>query len=223
MQRAFDILISLSSLLLLSPILFVIAIILRITGEGEIFYIQERVGKEKIRFGLIKFATMKKNSPFIGSGEITLKNDPRVLPFGKILRKTKFNEIPQLINILLGQMSIVGPRPMVPNTFSDYPIQAQEKLSTVRPGLTGIGSIFFRDEESYLDDNESSKYFYKNIIIPYKSELEQWYIENYGIKIYLLIIFITAWVLIFPTSSILRKFLHGLPEIPLELSDKYKT
>ena len=86
---------------------------------------------------------MLKNSSQMGAGEITLLNDPRVLPFGKFLRKSKINELPQIWNVLIGDMSVVGPRPMVPNTYSKYPQKAQNKLNLIRPGLTGIGSIVF--------------------------------------------------------------------------------
>ena len=96
---------------------------------------------------------MVKNSPNIGSGTITLKDDPRVLPFGKFLRKTKINELPQLINVLKGDMSFIGPRPLTNETFNYYQSSVQEKISKrkVRPGLSGIGSIFFRNEEKFID------------------------------------------------------------------------
>ena len=115
MQRLLDVFLSGIAIILLGPILAPIACVLKITGEGEVFYKQARVGKGGSSFGLIKFATMLKDSPSIGTGEITIKNDPRVLPLGKFLRKSKINELPQLWNIFIGDMSIVGPRPMVPN------------------------------------------------------------------------------------------------------------
>ena len=149
MQRICDIFLSSLAILILSPIFIPIAIVLKFTGEGEIFYKQKRIGLNGKEFELLKFATML-NSPNIGAGEITIHNDPRVLPFGKFLRKTKINELPQLLNIITGDMSIVGPRPMVPNTFYNYSAEAQTMLNTVKPGLSGIGSIFFRDEERYL-------------------------------------------------------------------------
>ena len=146
MQRFFDILFSSIALIVLSPLLVPVAILLRLTGEGEIFYIQNRIGRNGQPFGLIKFATMLKNSPNIGNGDITVINDPRVLPAGRFLRKTKINELPQIINIFKGDMSIVGPRPMVPKTFERYG-QEGKLISQVRPGLTGVGSIIFRDED----------------------------------------------------------------------------
>ena len=126
MHRVLDVFLSGTSIILLIPILVPIAWVLKITGEGEVFYKQTRVGKNGISFGLIKFATMLKDSPSIGSGEITIKNDPRVLPIGKFLRKSKINELPQLWNILIGDISIVGPRQMVPNTYARYPIETKK-------------------------------------------------------------------------------------------------
>lgn len=214
MQRIFDIFLSSLAILILSPIFIPIAIVLKFTGEGEIFYKQKRIGLNGKEFGLLKFATMLKNSPNIGAGEITVHNDPRVLPFGKFLRKTKINELPQLLNIIIGDMSIVGPRPMVPNTFYNYSIKAQTMLNTVRPGLSGIGSIFFRDEERYLLGIENPKEFYNKNIIPYKSDLELWYIQNNSFRLYIKIIFVTAYVVIFPKSNIFERLFKDIPNKP---------
>ena len=213
-QRIFDIIISFVAIVIASPILMFVIIILKLTGEGEVFYMQNRVGKNGKEFGLLKFATMVKNSPKIGAGEITLANDPRVLPFGKFLRKTKINELPQIWNILNGQMSIVGPRPMVPNTFSKYPNDNKNIIIKIKPGLTGIGSIIFRDEESYLKNRSDAMKFYDEQIIPYKSSLEVWYTNNASIKNYFFIIFITAWIIIFPKSKITDLIFKDLPEKP---------
>lgn len=214
MQRILDLLLSLLGILFLSPLLLPIACILKVTGEGEIFYIQGRIGKNGTSFGLFKFATMLKNSPKIGNGEITVKNDPRVLPFGKFLRKSKINELPQLWNIFIGDMSLVGPRPMVPNTYATYSKTAQETLNTVRPGLTGIGSIVFRDEERLLDGRDNPQDFYNENITPYKSELEIWFVKNNSLSLYCKAILVTAWVVIFPASKINEKVFHGIPKLP---------
>lgn len=214
MIRSLDILLSLSALLVLAPFLLPIIIVLRMTGEREVFYIQERSGQEGKPFGLYKFATMVKNSPNIGAGEITVQDDPRVLPFGKFLRKTKLNELPQLWNILIGDMSVVGPRPMVLNTYKNYPEEARKKLDQIRPGLTGIGSIVFRDEERYLSQQDEPMNFYKEHIIPYKSDLEIWFIENHSLWLYIKIIFVTAWVILFPSSKIVSRSFAGIPELP---------
>lgn len=217
MRRTLDVLLSFLALVMLAPLLLPVVIILKFTGEGEVFYIQERVGLGGKSFGLYKFATMLKNSPNIGAGEITVRGDPRVLPFGRFLRKTKLNELPQLWNILIGDMSVVGPRPMVLNTYTHYPQMAREKLNTIRPGLTGIGSIVFRDEESYLVDHDEPMEFYKNHIIPYKSDLEVWFVENNTNKLYIKIIFVTAWVIVFPSSNMVDKVFTGIPKLPESL------
>ena len=214
MKRFLDVVLSFLALMVLAPFLLPVVAILRFTGEGEIFYIQERAGRGGNSFGLYKFATMLKNSPNIGAGEITVQGDSRVLPFGKLLRKTKLNELPQLWNIFIGDMSIVGPRPMVPSTFAHYPEKARKKLIIIRPGLTGIGSIVFRDEERYLADCDDPMRFYREHIIPYKSNLELWFIENYTFWLYIKIIFVTAWVVVFSSSKIVDKAFDGIPSLP---------
>jgi len=214
MQRFLDVTLSFLALVVLAPFLLPVIVILKFTGEREIFYIQERAGQGGNSFGLYKFATMLKNSPNIGAGEITVRGDPRVLPFGKFLRNTKLNELPQLWNIFIGDMSVVGPRPMVLNTYAHYPEEARQKLDTIRPGLTGIGSIVFRDEERYLADRDEPMEFYREHIIPYKSDLELWFVENNTLWLYIKIIFVTAWVVVFPSSTIVDKAFVGIPRLP---------
>ena len=214
MKRFLDVILSFLALVVLAPFLLPVIVILRFTGEREVFYIQERAGRGGNSFGLYKFATMLKNSPNIGAGEITVRGDPRVLPFGRFLRKTKLNELPQLWNIFIGDMSVVGPRPMVLNTYAHYPEVARQKLNTIRPGLTGIGSIVFRDEESYLADRDEPMEFYREHIIPYKSDLELWFVENNTLWVYIKIIVVTAWVVVFPSSNIVDKAFDGIPPVP---------
>lgn len=215
LKRLMDILLSLLATILFLPIGIPLAIILRFTGEGEIFYLQKRIGKDRKPFFVYKFATMLKDSPNIGPGDITVTNDPRVLPVGKFLRKTKLNEVPQVLNILFGTMSIVGPRPLTPKNFSYYTEEDQEIIGRMRPGLTGIGSIVFRDEESII--GVSDKPFdqrYKEDIAPYKAQLERWYYHHQGILTDLMIILVTAWVVLRPESTVYRKFWKDLPPAP---------
>ncbi len=220
MQRFFDIILSSMAIIVLSPILIIVSIILKFTGENEVFYSQKRVGKYGESFGVLKFATMLKDSPNIGAGEITLQDDPRVLPFGKFLRKSKINELPQLWNIFIGDMSIVGPRPMVPNTYAKYDFKARASLNSTRPGLTGVGSIIFRDEEKLLEDKQNAREFYDNNIIPFKAKLEMWYVDNASLSLYMKCIIITAWVVFFPRSRAHLNFLGNLPEIPESLKQR---
>jgi lipopolysaccharide/colanic/teichoic acid biosynthesis glycosyltransferase len=218
-QRFFDIIFSLLALLILCPLLLPILIVLKLTGEGEVFFLQKRVGKGAVPFNLFKFATMLKDSPNLGSGTVTLKSDPRVLPVGKFLRKTKINELPQLLNILFGDMSIVGPRPQTVRCFDVFPGNLKETITKIRPGLSGLGPIVFRDEENILAENEESVEYYDHVIAPYKGRVEAWYVENQSLRSYFAIIFITVWVILFPSSSLVWQFFKGMPKPPKELSD----
>ncbi len=212
-KRFFDVIASGVVLVLLSPFFIIIIILLKIYDEGEVFYLQERIGFKNSKFKILKFATMLKNSMNIGSGSITLKNDFRVTKIGKFLRKTKINELPQIINILYGDISVVGPRPLVYRTFSAYNDEVRSNIYNVKPGLTGIGSIVFRDEESLISSakNENPHDFYKRVVAPYKGKLEMWYQANSSFSTDLKLIFLTVWVILFPTSKIYEKWFKDLP------------
>ena len=217
MQRFLDIVFSTLALLLLSPLLITIAVVLRLTGEGEIFFVQQRVGRGGHYFGLYKFATMLKDSPNLGTGTVTLKDDPRILPMGKFLRKTKINEIPQLLNIFFGDMSLIGPRPQTRRCFNVFPGASQAEIIKVRPGLSGVGSIIFRGEEEMMHASASPDDFYDHVIMPYKGSLEEWYVRNMSLITYFKGIFVTAWVVVFPKSQLAWRAFKGLPEPPEEL------
>jgi lipopolysaccharide/colanic/teichoic acid biosynthesis glycosyltransferase len=211
-KRAMDVLLSGMALLFLAPLGVAVSIILRCTGEGKIFYRQKRVGKGGEVFGLIKFATMLENSPNIGSGNITVGNDPRVLPFGRFLRKSKINELPQLWNIFVGDMSIVGPRPLTWDTYEMIPAPIRVEIRDITPGLTGAGSLIFRDEERYIAERpENFRDFYRDEIAPFKGELEIWYKKNRSFATDLKLIFLTAWVVVFPESRLPQRWLKALP------------
>lgn len=211
MIRIFDILLALVAIIGLSPLLLAVALILKFTGEGEIFFVQQRIGLNEQNFGLLKFATMFKNSPFVGSGTITVRDDPRVLPVGRILRKTKINELPQLFNVLIGDMSIIGPRPLTGDHFGHYLSDQRRTIASVRPGLSGVGSIIFRDEERLLSDKEDPINYYRFEIAPYKAMLEVWFVENRDICLYFKCIFLTLWVVLFTSSSLASRVFKGLP------------
>jgi lipopolysaccharide/colanic/teichoic acid biosynthesis glycosyltransferase len=221
MQRMLDIFLSTLGLIFVSPILVPIIIILRFSGEGEIFYLQQRIGFNGNVFNIIKLATMLKNSENMGAGTLTLKNDPRVLPIGKFLRKSKINELPQLINIFLGDMSIVGPRPLVPEGESFYSEKESKQLRSVRPGVTGIGSLVLRDEESFYAHRSDAHEFYKQAISPYKASVEIWYIKNKSIYLDAKIIFLTALSIIIPTLKI-NYFFKSMPAMPQRLLNSRK-
>ena len=218
MKRIFDLAVSAFALLVLSPLLVPLTLMLRLTGEGEIFYMQPRVGLNGKLFNIFKFATMLKDSPNIGSGTLTMRNDARVLPFGVFLRKTKINELPQLLNILFGHMSIVGPRPLVPSGEANYTPSQAIIIRSVRPGVTGIGSLMLRDEESFYAHRSDAHDFYRNEISPYKASLEIWYVENQSFLLDIQIIVLTAAAILFPNLRVEKTF-SSLPAMPISMSD----
>lgn len=209
-KRLTDILIATIALILLSPILIPCIIILIFTGEHEVFYFQKRMGYKNSIFNIWKFATMLKNSPNMGTGEITLRNDPRVTKFGKFLRISKINELPQVINIFTGDMSIVGPRPLMEVSFKQYPEEVQQKIYNCKPGMTGIGSLVFRDEEKMVSEAADPKVMYRNIYL-YKGELELWYQKKASLFTDFKIIFLTAWAILFPKGNLVNKIFKDLP------------
>jgi len=215
-KRYFDLFSSLLALVVLSPLLIPIVIGLKLTGEGYIFYLQERVGFKNKKFKIFKFATMLKDSPNMKGGLITTKRDPRMTPMGGFLRSSKINELPQLLNILFGHMSVVGPRPVMQKSFDAYPDHVQEVIYNVKPGLTGIGSIIFRDEETLItevrDAGGDTWDFYKNTIYPHKGNLEKWYQENQSFWTDFKIIIATAWVILFPKSEIVYRWFKQIPK-----------
>lgn len=205
---------SMMAILVLAPLFVPVCIGLLLTGEHHVFYFQERIGFRNKRFAIWKFATMLKNSPNMAGGLHTTRRDPRVLPMGHFLRMTKINELPQLMNILLGDMSIVGPRPLVDKTFDPYPEHVRRVIYNVRPGLTGIGSIVFRDEERLLSESGMPlAQFYAQHIAPAKGELELWYQRHLSLWTDVALIFLTAWVIVFPKSRMLHTVFSDLPEI----------
>jgi lipopolysaccharide/colanic/teichoic acid biosynthesis glycosyltransferase len=213
-KRVTDITLASIALLILSPVLLPVCILLMITGEHEVFYFQERIGYKNIPFSVWKFVTMQKNSATMGLGLMTVRNDPRVTPIGRFLRRTKINELPQLVNILIGDMSVVGPRPLVDKTFDPYPDDVKAVIYNVKPGLTGIGSVIFRDEEALLSNcGKDPKEFYNTKISPAKGELELWYHRNFGFWTDWAIIFLTAWVILFPQSNLPYRWFKDLPKV----------
>ncbi|HMJ46349.1 MAG TPA: sugar transferase [Ferruginibacter sp.] len=210
LKRLTDLVIAFLALVILSPLLIPVIIILLLTGEHEVFYLQPRVGYKNRLFNIWKFATMQKNSPNIGTGEITLRNDPRVTKFGRLLRMTKINELPQIFNVIKGDMSIVGPRPLMRVSFELYNEEVKKTIYNSRPGITGIGSLIFRDEEKLLSEAGDPRAMYL-MIYPYKGELEMWYQQHASMLTDLNIIFLTGWSIIFPGNKLAAKFFPFLP------------
>jgi lipopolysaccharide/colanic/teichoic acid biosynthesis glycosyltransferase len=178
-----------------------------------------RVGRYGKEFPLLKFATMLKDSPQMPGGYFTYENDLRILPMGKFLRKTKINELPQLLNIFVGQMSIVGYRPLVRKGYEAYSSEVRKRIYNSKPGLTGLGSIIMRNEEEILqriDENRKND-FYNNVILQYKGSLEIWYMKNESILNYFKVIFITVLVVLKPSCSLWKKSFKDIPSVPQAL------
>ncbi len=212
-KRFFDILFSLAALIVLLPLFIPIIFILMLTGEHEVFFRQDRVGYKNRIFRILKFATMLKNSPNMGHGDVTIRKDPRITPVGKLLRQSKLNELPQIINILIGDMSFVGPRPLMKVGFDRYSDAMKLKIYNTKPGLTGIGSILFRDEELILTQSKLPPHeCYRDIILPFKGALEIWYQQHQNFYTDFMILFLTAWYIFFPKSKLVYKVFPSLPK-----------
>lgn len=220
-KRLFDLVVALVVFVVILPFMVPIVIILLLTGEHYVFYRQKRIGYKNKYFHIIKFATMLKNSPHMGTGLITVRNDPRLLPIGGFLRMTKINELPQIINVIRGDMSIVGPRPLVDKTFNAYPEEVRKHVYDSVPGITGIGSVIFRDEEQLLTNTKMDRVeYYEKVIAPYKGELEMWYNRHKSLRVDFWIIFLTAWSIINPDTKLPYRIFRDLPK--RTLSDTYQ-
>jgi len=212
-KRFFDIFFSLLAIIILLPLIIPIVILLKLTGEGYVFYFQKRIGYQSKYFDIWKFATMLKDSPNIGTGVITLRKDPRITPMGGFLRKTKINELPQLFNVLKGDMSFVGPRPLVDKNFVTTAKEIKDKIYSNKPGITGIGSVVFRDEEKLLSETSlSPEQFYNEYIMPYKTDLEIWYGKNISFFTDIKILILTMLVILAPESKLYNSFFKNLPQ-----------
>ena len=209
-KRFFDLLFSFIGQILLSPLLIPVMIILKCTGEHEVFFLQKRIGYRTREFSIWKFATMVKDSPLKGTGEITLRNDPRVTPAGRFLRKTKINELPQVLNVLGGSMSLVGPRPLMKKSFDLYSEEVKKVVYNTHPGMTGIGSVIFRDEEKIISQSQDIQAAY-HAVFQHKGEVEMWYQKNISFYTDLVILFLTGWYIFFPHSRLAYKVFPSLP------------
>ncbi|HOV68701.1 MAG TPA: sugar transferase [Clostridia bacterium] len=188
-KRAFDIIASLIGLIILSPVMIVITAIIVFTSGFPVFFHQVRVGRHGRKFKIIKFRTMVNNAEKIGD-KLTISGDGRITHIGRVLRKYKLDELPQLINVLLGDMSLVGPRPEVPEYVRLYD-ERQLRVLEVRPGITDYASIKFRNENEILAAAAQPEKLYIDRIMPYKLELNLKYIEEMSFLTDLKIIFTT--------------------------------
>lgn len=211
LKRLLDILLASVAMIILSPLFMAVVVVLALTGEHEIFYRQKRIGYKGRPFHIWKFATMVKNSPNIGTREITVRNDPRVTLVGRILRISKINELPQIINVLTGEMSIVGPRPLMEVSYKMYPENIRDRIYQNKPGITGIGSLIFRDEEEIVSQAQDPRKAYE-AIFTYKADLESWYLKHQSFFTDSKIILLTAFAILFRENSLTRKWFTDLPQ-----------
>ena len=198
-KRCFDIVVAFTGLVLCSPILLLVAALIKLENDGPVFFCQERVGKDFKLFQLLKFRTMCVNAE-VGGRRITVEGDSRVTKIGQWLRATKADELPQLWNVLRGEMSIVGPRPEVAEYVDLFRDDYQEILS-VRPGITDISSILFRRESELLATAEDPVREYIDIILPQKIRLSSEYIRKRSTLGDIYLLWQTVWVICFPNRT----------------------
>lgn len=199
MIRPLDFIFSIVGVILLLPLFIVIAFIIKVNSSGPVLYKQSRVGLGGAEINVFKFRSMRLNSDKLGL--ITIGGrDPRVTSVGYFLRKYKLDELPQLINVLTGDMSLVGPRPEV-KKYVDLYTQEQRKVLSIRPGITDWASIYYRDENVVLGQSSDPEKDYIEKVMVDKLKYNLIYIHNYGVVEYFKIIFTTIWYIIIPASK----------------------
>ena len=176
-KRVFDLVFSTLGLMLLSPFFFTVALWIKWNSPGPVFFRQHRVGKGEKPFRIFKFRTMVTDAENRG-GKITYSGDPRITSAGQFLRRFKLDELPQLINVVKGEMSLVGPRPEVPEYVAHYPPPDREKVLSVPPGITDNASLEFRDENELLAGKTDVDRVYREEILPIKLDYYIKYVEN---------------------------------------------
>lgn len=178
-KRLFDVIASFIGIIILSPILILVSIAIKMDSKGDVFFKQVRVGKNGVKFNILKFRTMVVDAESLGK-QITVGKDTRITKVGSALRKVKIDELPQLINVFKGDMSLVGPRPEVPKYVEMYN-REQRRVLNVRPGITDIASLRYKDENDILGKVENPEEYYINTIMPDKLNLNLEYIEKNNI------------------------------------------
>lgn len=176
LQRAFDLAAASLGLLVLSPLLLVIAVAVAASSPGPMFFRQERIGLHGVPFRIVKFRTMRVDAEAVG-GQLTVEGDPRITRVGRWLRASKLDELPQLINVVRGEMALVGPRPEVPRYVALYD-DDQRRVLDVRPGITDPASIRYRDENAVLARADDPEAAYVDVVMPHKLELNLAYLER---------------------------------------------
>jgi lipopolysaccharide/colanic/teichoic acid biosynthesis glycosyltransferase len=195
-KRCFDLVCASVSLLLISPVLLVVALLVKCTSRGPVLYSHRRVGKDGARFGVLKFRTMSANRQITGPS-LTRKGDRRITGIGRVLRKWKLDELPQLVNVVRGEMSLVGPRPDAPK-YVDKLTSEQKLVLLLRPGITGAASLEFRDEEAMLSQvaEDQLEEFYSAEVLPAKVRLDMDYARRANLLTDLVILLRTVGAII---------------------------
>lgn len=213
-KKIFDFFGAIFLLFVLSPLILFTAFLLLLLNRSVI-YAKPRIGFQAKSFTIFKFVTMVPNSHNMTNGTMTIGNDPRILPVGRILRKLKIDELPQLWNVLKGEMSFVGPRPLDKTEFECYGEEVKNKIYSVKPGITGIGSIIFRNEDKILSNpSVSPSILYKELIAPYKGQLEMWYLDNQSFYVDLMLLLLTLIAIFAPNNGLVYKIFPSLPVKP---------
>jgi lipopolysaccharide/colanic/teichoic acid biosynthesis glycosyltransferase len=176
----FDVVFALFGLLVLLPVFVLITIWIKLDSQGPVLFKQQRIGRGELPFHILKFRTMVVDAERMGK-QITVGRDPRITPSGHLLRKYKLDELPQLINVLLGHMSFVGPRPEVPY-YVNYYNEQQKAVLSIRPGITDWASIKYRDENSLLNSAEQPEQLYIEKIMPDKLSINLQYLQSASLK-----------------------------------------
>jgi lipopolysaccharide/colanic/teichoic acid biosynthesis glycosyltransferase len=191
-KRAFDLFFSSLGLFFLGPVFIFVALWIKASSKGPVFFRQERVGLLEKPFFIHKFRTMYTDAEKRGL-QITVGRDPRITDAGHLLRKFKIDELPQLIDVFLGDMSLVGPRPEVPKYVAQYPTQLRKKIFTVKPGITDWASIKFKDESAILSSSSNPEKAYVEVVLPQKLSYVEEYLQTSSIFVDLKIIFMTLF------------------------------
>jgi lipopolysaccharide/colanic/teichoic acid biosynthesis glycosyltransferase len=194
-KRAFDFVITLIALVVVSPVLLVLAIIIKLTSEGPVFYRGVRIGLHGAPFRIFKFRTMVINAEKLG-GSATAEDDPRITPIGRFIRRTKLDEFPQFMNVLVGDMSLVGARPEV-KKYVDMYTQEERAILEIRPGITDWASIWNSNEAAVLEGSSDPEKTYEELIRPTKLALQLYYTRNHSLFVDIRILFHTAAKLVF--------------------------
>ena len=200
MKRTFDIVFATITILLLAPLFLIGSLLAKLQSRGPVFYKSKRVGKDEVIFEMYKFRTMVANADTLG-GSLTTYRDTRITPIGRFLRWTKLDELPNLINVIKGEMSLIGPRPEAPD-YVKYYTEVQKQVLLVKPGITGPSQLANRDEEKKLKGQQNAEHYYITELMPKKLTLDLHYVATQSIATDIRWLLKTCWIIIFPTRRL---------------------